>query len=141
MGGNVDLCFFWVEVYNGTSETIPPFAVMEVSSVSSGIYTVVKPTGNNPKITLVNSGTAIAAHDYGTGTYDSPTYVLYDSGDGTPTLSSSTEWGPQSGSWKLRSGQKGFTPLGDSLSDYTSGSVDGTARLAALGRQFPRQHH
>jgi hypothetical protein len=137
MGGNVDLCFFWVEVLNGTSETIPPFAVMEVSSVSSGIYTVVKPTGNNPKITLVNGGTAIAAHDYGTGTYDSPTYVLYDTGDGTPTLSSSTEWGPQSGSWKLHSGQKGFTPLGDSLSDYTSGSVDGTALFGRVGTAIP----
>jgi len=137
MGGNVDLCFFWVEVYNGTSEVIPPYAVMEVSSVSSGIYTVVKPTGNNPKITLVNGGTAIAPGDYGTGTYDSPTYVLYDTADSTPTLSTSTEWGPVSGSWKLRKTHNGFTPLGDSLSDYTSGSVDGTALFARTNTAIP----
>lgn len=112
-----------VSFYNNSAETIPPFAVMQVQDTQSvagrTVVKVGKPTGDsNAAGYLLNGPVSIPAGKTGIGfTASNPTWAFYDDAD---TPSNGDDWGAESGSWKLLSGNTGFRVVGGA----TGGSSD-----------------
>jgi hypothetical protein len=105
----------WVIVSNSTSETIPPYGVMQIESVgkNSGgelVYTVAKPGSTGYPWYLVNGPFAIAAGKEGVGTnLVQGGYVMVDPG-ASPAIFST--YGPQTNQWYIGSSTSGFCILG-----------------------------
>jgi hypothetical protein len=120
----------YLPVRNSESETIPAFGVMQVESLEvSGdqlVFVVGKPDGTGKPI-LFNSYLPIAASGKGSGTADFPAPGLFDDADGAPAAG--TNYGPVSGSWKLKKNNAGFQAMGAELANI----ADVTLFLSALG--------
>lgn len=105
----------WIPVYNAGSTTIPPFAVVEISSVDSGVVYVRQPTVDHGRQILINGAQAIAAGEYGQAHRDFPAAIAYRGGEGTPAIGQA--WGVASGYFALRRGYQGFRITGDAQAD------------------------
>lgn len=121
----------WRRVVNSSGETIPPFAVMRVVSVTVTdgelVTTVAKPDTTFTSTYLVNGPLAIASSSTAGGwatTLAEGGLVLY--GTGSPTLGE--EWGPEQGTWTLKRYRYGFKIEG--------GTQTYGANLAVVARQF-----
>lgn len=110
----------WIEVYNGSGETIPPYSIVEIddSSMDNGrtYVTVIKPVHDCVENFLVTGHQCIGAGKYGYATNDYPTYVAYD---GTPVQGE--DWGPQEGSFLAGKNRRGLKIVGNAHADATSG--------------------
>lgn len=101
----------WRAVLNTTSETIPAFAIMQITGVDGdGVVQVAKCTTDSTKLFLINSGTVIGAGDRGVGyaPMEMPYWVYYDTAD---TPANGQQWGPASGSWKATKNKTGLLML------------------------------
>ena len=133
----------WLEIVNTEDRVIPPYACLEV--VSDALYETDNPAtpGGLPRIgvkrpsadNLVNvmfngpfpiRGTSSTSTPFGFGTFDLPTWVLYDDAD---TPASGEQWGPQADSYEIKKGNTGLYVLGNS--NATSG--DGSAIVRVSG--------
>jgi hypothetical protein len=108
---------------NDSGETIPAFAVMEITGTvtvdSAVLFTVEKQGTELNRFMLVNGPDTVSTSQiYGTGSFvDLPDRVLYDSADGTPAAGQ--VWGPYPGSWALRRHMYGFRILGEADTNGT----------------------
>lgn len=104
-----------LDVLNESGETIPGFAVMQISGWESDRngrdYIKVKKPDGDGTMFLLNSPFPIENDKIGRANESGRVYGLYDSGDGTPAVDES--WGPESGSWKLKKDNSGFFIIGD----------------------------
>lgn len=94
---------------NGSGETVPAFGAMRVTaySATNRTATVAKPSSASQDRYLVNGDQPVS--DGGTGwahRLDAIAEVLYDVSDGTPAYGET--WGPESGSWLIHKGKRGF---------------------------------
>jgi hypothetical protein len=105
----------WIVVTNGTSETIPPYGVVRITSVdqSSGLPVVGKPNADDDNAVFVNGGAPIPAGEKGSVHCTFPAIAAFqaDSGDGANPANGEI-WGTKSGSWYLHKWNKGFKILG-----------------------------
>lgn len=102
----------WRPVLNQSSETIPAYAIMQITGVNGDqVVTVNKCTTDSTKLFLINSGATIQPGDGGVGyaPMEMPYWVYYDTADGTPA--NGEQWGPASGSWKAKKGKTGLLML------------------------------
>ena len=114
----------YVVCKNNSGEEIPAFAVMRVTGVTDEVLQVAKPNAASDTKAAVNGPTPIPIGGHGNATYDSPFFVLYDTGDGTPTFGDM--WGTESGSWKLRAANDGFCALGGAVAGHAWFSSGGS---------------
>jgi hypothetical protein len=103
-----------VDVLNESGETIPGFAVMQVSGWEAGrsgrdYVKVTKPDGAGA-IYLLNSPFPIADDKIGRATAANNCYALFNDAE---TPATSEAWGPEADSWKLAKGATGFLVVGD----------------------------
>lgn len=107
---------------NNSSETAPPFAVMQVSGAVNdhrgAFTTIIKPTGTGGQY-LINGPVACLPGRTGAAARTYPTVTRFENVS-TPVLGQ--EWGPTSNSWGLVPTSKGY-------------SIVGGARLTAAGGQ------
>lgn len=105
----------WLPVRNGTAETIPGNALMEVyrpagdgetGQDDDGNFWVRKPTSNGNPALLVNSEAEIPPGETGQGTYDTVVTILYDTTQTLPLTGDS--YGSRAGSWQAYLGERGF---------------------------------
>jgi hypothetical protein len=106
----------WREVYNDSGEEIPAFAIMRISGARKQndqfVLEVKQPdTFGSQGQHVVNGPQKIATGKYGQCLRADLVSVLYDSADGTPAFGE--QWGPRSGSWKLRKNTGGFVLIGN----------------------------
>jgi hypothetical protein len=103
----------WHPARNTSSETIPPYGVMRISSTETVArrtrYIVAKPNTAFQRLYLVNGPQQIRAGKVGSGTFDI-SYALCDS-SASPLLAES--WGAKNDSWKLWQHRPGFFMLGN----------------------------
>lgn len=95
---------------NTSGEVIPAFAVMRITGFSNGALQVAKPNAASMTKVAINGPAAIEIAGFGNATLDSPYFVLYETGDGTPVLGDA--WGTENGGWKLRAANEGFCAIG-----------------------------
>lgn len=104
-------------VLNTISETIPPYAIMQVVGCSNfgadRIYHVTQPSANDQynsfaPIYLLNGPTSIVGYGYGAATNQFPAEVRY-AGE-TPFYGA--EWGPVPGQWTISHSGKGYLIVG-----------------------------
>lgn len=146
---------------NAAGETIPAYAVMQVSGVLSAggkTLSVVKPDGSRKRVFMLNGPSDVALGGFGWGRMHSPTaYALYDTSSGTPAYGEL--WGPTT-TWKLSKSQSGFEVIGGNtgavgsertrvkqisvgasffmaFSNSFSGALSGLSTLAPLGSVSP----
>jgi len=121
----------WIELYNASAETIPPFAALEIVSPGSerpeqgSNYTpgdgrtvlyVRRATRDNPCATVINGPCEIPMYQYGrVGTMDDPMLALV----ANASYQTGTVVGVKSGSFFLEEGYCGYLIIGD----YDSGTV------------------
>jgi hypothetical protein len=103
-----------IKFLNESGETIPGFAVMQVSGwevdrAGQDYVKVTKPDGNG-EVFLLNSPFPVADDKIGRATDESFCYALYDDAD-TPAVDEA--WGPEADSWKLKKDNSGFFIVGD----------------------------
>ena len=93
----------------------PGFGVLRVSGIlvrdNQTVIQVGKPNAASHKGCMVNGPIPITLGGYGAATFDLPTYALYDSATGTPTMFET--WGTQAESYKLKKANRGFRILGN----------------------------
>lgn len=121
-------------VLNESGETIPGFAVMQVSGWEpnrSGrdYIKVTKPDGAG-EVFLLNSPFPIADDTPGLASDYSFLYALYDDGE-TPAVDEA--WGPESGSWKLKKDNGGFFIVGDEKGSGANARVRVSTASSAPG--------
>lgn len=121
--------------HNNGGETAPGLAVMQVAGVETigrrEYIQIERPDGDGSDF-VINDVIDVADGENGVCCDRGDPYALYDSADGTPAAGE--EWGPLSGSWKLRKAGSGFLILGDS--DGTKVRVrflSGTGRATVTG--------
>lgn len=110
-----DKVLYPIPIYNGGSETIPGFAVVEAhawegDSESRDYVKVRKPTASGKQY-FINGPFPIAAGKRGRATRQHGAYVLC--GDDGP--SAGDEWGPEAGKWSIGEDGSGWLVLGDKL--------------------------
>jgi hypothetical protein len=102
----------WFPIVNTVAETIPSGGLARVTGFDAdGNCEVAKPDADDDANLAVVSVLAVPEDGGGEATYDNHVIVAYEEADGTPAVGE--EWGPASGSWKLRSGKTGFYILGN----------------------------
>ena len=111
----------WFSVTNGTAYTIPPYAVVKVTSInqSTGIAVVGQVTANGDTAVFFNGASPIPANGDGQVTPTMPAIAAYrlvseDFPDAVSDPAHGETWGTQAGSWFLHYGQPGFQILGTS---------------------------
>ena len=97
----------WYEVYNNTSETIPPRSVVKVTGLntSNGVTRPAllagKPDGvGSQGQHMVTGPVPIGQGKYGRACKEGLCLCAYSAADGTPSVS--TAWGPNNNEWVLR---------------------------------------
>ena len=97
----------WYEVYNNTSETIPPRSVVKITGLntSNGVTRPAllagKPDGvGSQGQHMVTGPVPIGAGKYGRACKEGLCLCAYSTADGTPSVS--TSWGPNNNEWVLR---------------------------------------
>lgn len=120
---------FPVPFYNASGETIPAYAVMRVTGVSTlgsvPVITVAKPSSAFQRLYLVNGPLAVSGEsnqepNFGTWA-EGAAFVLYDDAN-TPAYGES--WGASNGSWKIKKYRYGFTILGNPASGVVGASQE-----------------
>ena len=122
---------------NGSSETIPAFAIMQVSSVAgvpvdqAQIVTVVKPTGTTGPF-IINGPRSVRAGKYGQARSHGAMVLAYSGG--APSAGATV--GPSAGSWYVSTSGTGYTVLGGAESNVVlcvaagGGSGSGTTSVS-----------
>jgi hypothetical protein len=99
-------------IKNIGSEKAPPFGIMQVFGLSfdqdADRWKVEagRPTEDNAKLFVINGATELEANEESSGTWDWPTWVLFDSADGTPGLGE--VWGVGKDTFKARKDKRGL---------------------------------
>lgn len=107
----------YVEVSNAGASTIPAFGLMRVTGASTTdglVLTVDQPNADGQDV-LINGPTPILAGGRGVATYETPSQVYYDTGDGSPA--NGETWGAGSGTYKAKKNKAGFKILGGAGSE------------------------
>lgn len=102
----------WRTVYNDSGETIPAWAILQITGVDrEGNIKVDQCSTDSTKLFLINSGSIIDIGDYGVGyaPMEMPYWVYYDTADGTPA--NGEQWGPGAGTWKAKKNKIGLLML------------------------------
>ena len=123
----------YVEVSNAGASTIPAFGLMRVTgaSTTNGLALTVDQPNADGQDVLINGPTPIIAGGRGVATYETPSQIYYDTGDGTPA--NGETWGAGSGSYKLKKNKAGFTIQGGAANELV---VAGRADQTGSGGTF-----
>lgn len=130
--------YFNIPFRNDSGETIPAFAVMRVTGAaglgSIPVITVAKPSTDFKRRYLVNGPFPVSGasgqYVFGLGTWaEQSAYVLYDDAN-TPAYGE--EWGPSSGSWKIKKYRYGFHIIGGA----TGGETDRVGCFQTVVNEF-----
>lgn len=107
----------YVEVSNAGASTIPAFGLMRVTgaSTTSGLVLTVDQPNADGQDVLINGPTPIIAGGRGVATYETPSQIYYDTGDGTPA--NGETWGAGNGTYKLKKNKAGFTIQGGAANE------------------------
>lgn len=101
----------WIPFRNDASEAAPGHAILRVTGwdTSGEVLKAAKPNAawSSSGLFAFNGAAQVSAGGQGWCTFDLPATALYDSG--TPALGQT--WGPQNNSWKLHTGNSGYTIL------------------------------
>ena len=101
----------------------PPFGIMQVfgmqfsESAQRWSVQVGQPTDDNAKLFVINGPTELGIDEESLGTWDWPTWVLFDDADGTPAIDE--VWGVASGTFKARKGKRGLITIPAEFEDET----------------------
>jgi len=99
----------WLDCLNGTNQTIPSYALAQVTGCdSTGVVTLgaVENDNQDTAVLVATGQTPIPAGAYGICTFDIPAIFCYTVADGVPNVGAT--WGAKAGDWTLRNGQSGF---------------------------------
>lgn len=106
----------WLTFRNDSGEEIPAFACMRCTGLAliddgSVVLKMAKPNTYGAQFGhYFNGPIKIASGLYGLCTRSPAAAAVYDSVDGTPAFGE--QWGPRSGTWKLKKNTGGFEVLG-----------------------------
>lgn len=104
-----------LNIKNIGDQQVPPFGIMQVFGVSLDEVAnqwkvqVKRPNEDNAKLFVINGPFALEPNEESTGTWDWPTWVLFDSADGTPGLGE--VWGVAKDTFKARKGKRGLVVI------------------------------
>ena len=106
----------WIRYKNSSGSTVPPGGVLQVTDFDGQYLDATVPDlwGVVGWSFAVNGLTPCAANAKGVCTFDVPTWVAYDTADGTP--GNNDRWGPVVGSFKLTKKSIGFVVIGGAAS-------------------------
>lgn len=98
-------------VVNLSGDEVPAYGVMLMTGLYDGAIAITKPIADDmePAVLLVNGPGVIPDGKRGTGTFDGPMIVLYETSDGTPAAYE--EWGTALSSWTLHKNKVGFVAI------------------------------
>ena len=128
----------WVTFRNDAATTAVGGAILRITGFvvtdpENPFFTVDQPnTYGSQYLHAVNDETDVAAGSYGKCCLGQIVPALYDSGDGTPAFGE--QWGPRSGTWKLKKNTGGFMVLGVAVSSRSLVLVTPAPMLVLRGQ-------